>query len=516
MMKKFWLTYFLVLLMVPPSHANLIKKPNVAGQFYDANPARLTAEIDQMMKAAPIAPTEKAVEVLISPHAGYVYSGPVAAYAYKAVSRRPVKTVVLLAPSHYFGFDGISVWQSGSFETPLGAISVDETFAKALLAKNKKFIFEPRAFDREHSLEVELPFLQRTFSDFQIVPVIVGQTSFDLNGQLAQALDEIIGTRQDVLIVVSSDMSHFHDAAFAEAMDAKSIEAIRRLDAEGFWQGCESGAMEMCGSHPVTAAILYARRRGLTPEFLKYAHSGNATGDMTRVVGYTSFIFYKKPAEPTSEKSGEEKKPVRVMNDGGGKMPESKGDATGVAPLSVEQKKKLMGIATQTVQAFVKTGKVLEVNEADPRLVAKEGAFVTIRKNGQLRGCIGHIIGQEPLFLTVRDMAVAAASEDHRFTPVTPDELGKIDVEISVLSQPRPARSVDEIKMGVHGVIVRQGPFNQGVFLPQVADETGWSREEFLSQLCSQKAGLAPDCWKDPRTRLDIFTADVFSEKDLQ
>jgi AmmeMemoRadiSam system protein A len=183
--------------------------------------------------------------------------------------------------------------------------------------------------------------------------------------------------------------------------------------------------------------------------------------------------------------------------------------------LSSEQKKRLLAIARTTLDIFVTTGKAPDVDEKDPRLLQEEGAFVTLTKHGQLRGCIGNIIGRGPLFKTVHDMAVSAASEDPRFHPVTADELKDIEVEVSVLSKPRPARA-DEIVLGKHGVIVSRGFFNRGVFLPQVATETGWSKEKFLSELCSQKAGLPSDCWKDPATTLEIFTAEVFGEKGME
>jgi len=183
--------------------------------------------------------------------------------------------------------------------------------------------------------------------------------------------------------------------------------------------------------------------------------------------------------------------------------------------LSSSQKAELLSIARKTVEDHVRTGKTFQPQVSDPRLSEIEGAFVTIHKQGQLRGCIGNIIGQQPLYLTVRDMAIAASSSDPRFSPVSKEELEDLEIEVSVLSKPWRAKSVDEIQMGVHGVIVSRGWMHRGVFLPQVATETGWSREEFLSQLCAQKAGLPANAWKDPATQLDIFTATVFSEKDV-
>jgi len=245
----------------------------------------------------------------------------------------------------------------------------------------------------------------------------------------------------------------------------------------------------MCGFVPVTTALMYAKIRGINHvEVLMHANSGDTSGDKSRVVGYSSVIFYNSllsAGDPPGE---------------------------GIDALSLAEKKELLSIARNSIESFVKTGKAPDAKSADARLNQIEGAFVTITKHGALRGCIGNIIGQEPLVQTVRDMAVAASSRDPRFPPLTVAELKNIDIEISVLSQPRRVKDASEIQLGKHGVIVSQNG-HQGVFLPQVAQETGWSKEEFLSELCSQKAGLPPDAWKDPSTALYVFTADVFGEK---
>lgn len=182
--------------------------------------------------------------------------------------------------------------------------------------------------------------------------------------------------------------------------------------------------------------------------------------------------------------------------------------------LNKEERKKLLEIARKSIEAYLKSGKKLELSEKDPLLLKEMGAFVTLNKNGELRGCIGNLIGKKPLYLTVRDMAVEAALSDPRFSPVTLEELKDLDIEISVLSPMRKIDNPDNIRLGIDGVLVRKG-FRSGVFLPQVATETGWSKDEFLSNLCSHKAGLAPDAWKDKDTEILTFTAEVFSEKEL-
>lgn len=465
-----------------------IKKPNVAGQFYTANPDELSSQIQRFLQSAPTPKNTYDVRALIAPHAGYKYSGRIAAQGFKYVQGKDIHTVVILAPSHHFGFPGISVWVKGGYKTPLGVLHIDEDFAQELVKSDDLFIDEPRAFEAEHSLEVQLPFIQESISkEVKIVPVIMGQADLLTCQKVAESLDKIIGDRDDILIVASSDMSHFHGDKTARAMDGAAIKLIEDFDAQGLWKQCAVRKLEMCGFVPVTTVMLLAQMRGYDVKILAYGNSGDVTNDRESVVGYTSVIFFERS-----------------------KGPVHKGDES----LTFAHKKRLLEIARKTIQLYVREKKTLKVNEDDPRLKEVEGAFVTIHKQGQLRGCIGNIIGQQPLYVTVRDMALAAAAKDPRFNPVSEDELVDIDIEVSVLSKPYQVQDPQEIEMGVHGVIVRQG-WNQGVYLPQVATETGWDRETLLSSLCAHKAGLTPDAWKDPETEIKIFTATVFSEKEF-
>ncbi|MCB9771108.1 MAG: AmmeMemoRadiSam system protein B [Candidatus Omnitrophica bacterium] len=459
-----------------------IKLPNVSGQFYAGDPQKLAGDIDAFLKAATISPVTDNIQMIIAPHAGYRYSGSVAGYSFKAVSKKSFKTIIILAPSHFYGFDGASIWTNGGFKTPLGVVPVDEDFAKALSRADSKFAFVRPAFDKEHALEVEIPFLQKTFQDFKIVPVILGQMSFDSCQKLSDTLNNLIGTRQDVLVVVSSDMSHYHDDKTARIMDFAAFKSIKDLDAKGFYQKCLLRTQEMCGFIPVTTAILLAKARQWQVQILKYANSGDVTGDRSNVVGYGAVMFTQQPASIAQQ----------------------------TAPFNSQQKEILLNLAKEAVVSFVTEKKIVDVKISDSRLAVPEGAFVSIYKDGQLRGCIGHIVSREPLQKTVRDMAIAAASEDPRFPVVTSEELPTLDFEVSVLSRPWKVANIDDIQMGVHGVIISQGRGKRGVFLPQVATETRWSKEKFLSELCSQKAGLPPTCWKDPKTSIEIFTADVF------
>ncbi len=476
-----------------------MKRPNVSGQFYPSNAKDLSFLIDRFFSQADIVPVNNYVDVLIVPHAGYIYSGGVAAYGFKAVSKNNYKTIVILAASHHFPFEGISIWPDGGFEMPLGVVPVDSDFARSLAQKNNHFIHDKKVFDREHSLEVEIPFLQKTFQDFKIVPVIFGQPPLKTIADFSIALREVVADREDVLVVVSTDMSHFYEDKKAREKDRMALDAIKAYDVEAFWKGCQVNAIEMCGFMPVTAALLYAKQKGLDKiDVLRYANSADVSGDKSRVVGYSSIIIYSSAADKMPLENREEKKDIEE----------------GVLSLNLKQKKRLLSIARDTIDTYIRRGKKLEVQETDPRLLEEEGAFVTIHKKGDLRGCIGNIIGRGPLYQTVRDMAIASATQDPRFSPVEEKELENIDIEISVLSKPRVIKSADEIILGKHGVIISKGFYNSGVFLPQVATETGWSKEEFLSQLCYQKAGLAPNCWKDPSVKMQVFSAQVFSEKE--
>jgi len=485
------LCFFFLLLPSTAFAKLMIKLPNVAGQFYSDDAKKLSKHIHALLTEAKGESITSPIDVIIVPHAGLVYSGPIAAYAFNAVSQKKYKTIMVLAPTHHYQFEGISIWSEGGFKTPLGVVQVDQELSKALIQSHKKIVFNPQIFEREHSLEIELPFIQTVFPDAQIVAAINGRKfSNEFLDEFVDILVDVIGSRNDVLLVISTDMSHFHDDKTARRLDEAGYKAMEALDSEEILAN-NGKTMEIDGVFPVLTAIKYAQKLELKTKVLKYGNSGDITGDRSSVVGYAALAFYGK-------------KDIKINT-----------VAIDANELNDEQKKFLLKIARETVDLYVKTGKAAEFNIQDKRLLNEEGAFVTIHKNGNLRGCIGNIIGRGPLAKTVRDMAVAASSKDPRFPPITPDELPKTDVEVSVLSRPRVTKDVNEIIMGKHGVIISKG-FKSGVFLPQVADETGWSRDEFLSQLCSQKAGLPRDCWKNLETKIEIFTAQVFGENDAQ
>jgi len=462
------------------------KQPNVAGTFYPASKEELSFTIDNFLENAKPVVLEKEIFALIVPHAGYDYSAGIAAYGYKLIKGKPYKTVIIIGPAHYYGFKGISVYPKGKFLIPLGEIEIDSDFAEKLLNKDKDIFFEPLAFDKEHSIEVQLPFLKKTLSDFKIVPILMGEVSLSLCQKLAYLLKEAIGQRKDVLLVVSTDMYHGYDYETCALVDNLTLSYLKNMDAEGLYEGLATHKLQLCGGWAAVAALILSKEMGHNKlEVLKYSNSAEITGKKIKgiwTVGYSSCAI------DTDKEEG---------------------------MLNKQQKKRLLEIARRAIETYLETQKKLEITENDPLLFQNMGAFVTLHKNGQLRGCIGNLVADKPLYRTVIDMAIESAVGDLRFLPLTKDELKEVEIEISVLSPLKKIDDPQQIILGKHGVLVSKG-FRSGVFLPQVAKETGWSKEEFLSYLCSHKAGLAPLAWKDKDTELYIFTAEVFSEKDLR
>ncbi len=467
-------------------YAQNIKEPNVSGAFYPNDPAKLAQMIDGFLASANPESIEGNIFALISPHAGYGYSGQVAAYGYKLIKNKPYKTVIIIGTSHQYGFGSVSVYPEGIFRTPLGDLEIDKEFTQQLLDKDKEIYFEPAAFLKEHSVEVQLPFLQKTLTDFKIVPIVMGDCPLYNCQKLASLLKDAIGERKDVLVVVSTDMYHGYDYEDCDKIDNLALSYVKNMDAEGLYNGLREGRLQLCGGYGVVSALILAKGLGHKAVIvLNQTNSSVVAGKKEKgiwTVGYASCVIDKG-------KKGE------------------------VTMLNHEQRKKLLAIARNSIETYLKTGKKLEITESDPLLLKERGAFVTLNEHGELRGCIGNLAGTQALYLTIRDMAIGSATADLRFPPVNVAELKNIEIDISVLSPLERIYSAERIELGKHGVLVRRGA-SSGVFLPQVAAENGWAKEEFLSNLCAHKAGLAADAWKDKSTELYIFTAEVFSEKE--
>ena len=482
MKSKIILALLIAVSICPSNCFASVKHPEFADQFYPAKKDELISMLDGFLDKADLNQVPGEFLVLISPHAGYGYSGPTAAYGYRLIKGRPYKTVVILGTSHHKPFSGAAIYGQGSFETSLGILKIDEEFSKNLTGKDPELFIDESAFSGEHSVEVQLPFLQRVLGDFKIVPIVVGDCSLDTCKRIATVIKATIGARKDVLLVASSDMYHGYSIKQADQVDALTLDLIKKMDYTDLYYSLRDAKAQLCGGFATVIALNVAKEMGYDKvEVLNHTNSAVVTGspDGQWTVGYSSIVVYS-----------------------------SKGENM----LDNQQRKKLLEIARSSIITYLKTGKKMELSETDPVLKQEMGAFVTLNKHGELRGCIGNLSASEPLYLTVKDMAVEAAVDDPRFSALTLSELKDIEIEISVLSPLKRVDSADKIELGKHGVLVRKG-YQSGVFLPQVATETGWSKEEFLNNLCAHKAGLAPDAWKDKDTELYIFDAEVFSEK---
>jgi len=478
--KIFSITLMLMTSFYSNSSASGVKNADLAGSWYPAS----KAELETMLKGYVSEATDEKIEgkilALISPHAGYQFSGSVAAYGFKSVIGSPIKTVITVGFSHKGYFDGVSIYNRGSFSTPLGVIKVDEKLADDIMARDRKISFSPEPFRSENSVEMQLPFMQVTLPGAKIVPVIIGGQSFNDAVALSEALAGALRGRDDCLIVASTDMSHFHGYEEANEIDKKGMSVISGMNAREVYDSANSGEFELCGMMPVVAVLLTAEKLGYgSLKILKYANSGDTYGDKSRVVGYLSAVIYKKEEAP-------------MLND--------------------IRRKRLLQIARESVTLYLAENKRKKFVETDGVLNEELGAFVTLSELGELRGCIGNMVGHGPLYQTVADMAIEAATGDPRFSRLTSAELKNVNIEISVLSPLRRVKSHLEIKIPGNGVLVKNG-FSSGVYLPQVAKEAGWNKEEFLTSLCGQKAGMDPYAWKDPSTELYVFNAEVFGEK---
>lgn len=458
-----------------------VRKAAVAGMWYPSNRADLEKQVDNFLGKAEKVKTEGRIIGLVSPHAGYMFSGQVAAFAYKQIEGLSFETVILLGSSHRFPLPSVSLYPEGAYETPLGRVPVDSSLAKNLIKGTGAIKFYPRTHLREHSLEAQIPFLQRVLKDFKILPLLIGTPSFKDYEMLSEVLWENIQGK-NVLVIASSDLSHFHPYQAASRMDRTALSLIEKGEAKLLFQGLGRGRVEMCGKGAVITLLLLAEKLGAKKiKVLKYANSGDVSRDKSRVVGYGAVAIYK---EEEMEQAKE---------------------------LSEKAKKILLEIARNSIEAQLKSEELPPVIPQEPLLREKRGAFVTLTKNGQLRGCIGRFEPELPLYQIVSRMAVAAATADPRFPALREEELKDIKIEISALTPLKRTRETKEIKVGTHGIyIVKE--INRGVLLPQVATEHRWDRTTFLEQTCG-KAGLPPNAWKDEETKIYIFSAEVFHEK---
>lgn len=438
-----------------------IRKPYCAGSWYSSSASELHNELQKYLDSTGKA-GNKAVKAIIVPHAGYKYSGQVAAYAFRSVPEN-IKEIIILGTAHHHYLKGVAATDYDYFETPLGKIPVSK--------RNKNFIKEnnisviPEADINEHSIEIELPFLQCVLNDFTIIPLYVGKTDFK---EFSSVLEKYI--TDETIIVVSVDLSHFHNYEKAASLDKYTTSAIEELNSEKIKDA------EIDSPYAVMALLELAKKLGWKPELLKYANSGDVTGDKSRVVGYSSFIF--------TEQVMDEKKIIFTGSD-------------------IEY---MESLAKQSVESYIGEGKKLKNKKYPDKFYTELACFVTLKIKGDLRGCIGTIEPHGTLGDSIIENAVSAATKDWRFSPVRKEELKNLSYEVSVLSMPEQFfyNSEEELlgEIKGKGVIISRGG-NRALYLPQVWEH--FSRPaDFLSSLC-QKGNMNKDEWRSGKLEIFLF-----------
>lgn len=431
-----------------------VRMPAVAGMFYPGDTVSLRNELSACLgTAAPAHAAEGRLKALIVPHAGYVYSGGTAGSAYALLREQAprIRRVVLLGPCHRVAVRGLAAPTVAAFATPLGDIPLDRTALDAL-ASLPQVVANDAAHAQEHSLEVQLPFLQSVLGDISLVPLAVGQASGD---EVAAAIDRLWGG-EETLIVVSSDLSHFHAYAEARRIDADTAHHILALEPLTSFD-------QACGALPINGLLDVARRRGLRIERVAQCNSGDTAGDKSRVVGYASFALYERTAA----------------------------DDAGLGHALLVRARNAIAAELDLPQ---------QPEPGHPDLASPGATFVTLTQDGQLRGCIGSLEAHRPLERDVRANAVAAALRDPRFPPLTAAELARTRVEVSLLTAPQAmpvaseADALRQLRPGIDGVILSAG-MRRATFLPQVWEQLPDPRT-FLANL-KQKAGLPADWWSE-------------------
>jgi len=510
-------------LLFADTETSQVWEPQVAGRFYPGNETVLKDQINAFFNKVPKQALKGRPLAIISPHAGYQYSGQVAAYGYNAIKDAGFNRVIILAPSHFMSgkrFRGVSILNVKSFKTPLGVIPVDEDACNQLLNTSeeskpeasashqaiKLFGSHEGAYKGEHSLETQLPFLQMALNTFKLVPIIVGVLIDNDYDQVASTIRPLMDDK--TLVVVSSDFTHYGEGYSyipfknnieknIHILDYGAFDKILSKDFDGLRVYRKETGINACGINPI-ALLLKLLPSEAQGEILNYDTSGHQSKDFSFSVSYASVLFTK----PLETKSGHYIPKADTLNNNPSFC------------LTSKEKVLLLSLARSTLETYIKTGTSPKLDKIEykltPRLKENYGVFVTLKKHGELRGCIGYIVPRAPLSQAVIENTINSSARDWRFNPVEANEVSDITIEISVLSQTKKINGPDEFIVGKEGILIRKGSAS-AVFLPQVATEQGWDRAETLCQLC-RKAGLFPDAWKDDDMEFFVFTANVFHE----
>jgi MEMO1 family protein len=476
------------------------RPPSVSGQFYPADKNELTKMLKDCFSKATVNLGLNPCAI-ISPHAGYVYSGIVAASSFNQIDiNKNYKHIFIIASSHSAYFTGASIYSSGNYITPLGEVEVDTSLGLELKKKFEVFNASESYHLNDHVIEVQLPFIQYVMKNkYKIIPVMIGGESKETCKKIAVALKPFLN--RDNLFIISSDFSHYPNYNDAVKVDKITCNAILSNSSEALINALDLNSKmkvnklvtSLCSwTSVLTLLYMTENDSNITTKFIEYQNSGKASQDTSRVVGYNSIAFsFNNLSKHENSKSDE------IFN------------------FNNKDKKDLLKIARTTIESFIKKNKIPEIDTSGFSANLKQhfGAFVTLHETGQLRGCIGQFITDKPLYKTILEMAISSSTKDYRFSPVKVDEIDKIEIEISVLSPMKLIKSIDEIELGKHGIYIKKG-YSSGTFLPQVATETGWTKSQFLGHCAQDKAGIGWEGWKS--AEIFIYTADVFSEKEFK
>lgn len=465
----------------------MLRPPVVSGRFYPGDSTTLSTMVDSLLGISGIQNPSENIIAGVVPHAGYVFSGATAADFYRSIEGVDYDIVVIIGPSHQVSFQGFSVFEGNGYLTPLGEVAVATDIAERLRESHPSARFVSQAHESEHCLEVQLPFLQRALQPgFRIVPIIVGIAGPD---DLKYMAELILAEAYDrrILVIASSDLSHYPSRGLAEEVDSITVNTVLNADMDTFLNVTSQEKLPAglgtfaCGRLSIALVMSYsALYPDVTTELLSMTTSAEFSGDDSQVVGYAS-ISFATPAFKPSEWS-----------------------------ISPEGRDILLEIAAASVRCAVEGEDYSLPDRLPDELEVSRGAFVTLKLNNRLRGCIGSIRPISPLAETVMYMARSAALEDTRFAPVTEAELQELEYEISVLTPLQILDDWRDVVVGIDGLIISDPGGRSGVLLPQVPLEQGWNREEYLEGIC-QKAGLNRNAYLGDVT-LYRFQAQVFGE----
>ena len=477
----------LLLTVITMQNLHAARPEAVAGKFYSSNKEELSSQVKGLLHESENF-SKESVSAIIVPHAGYVFSADTASVAYKTLHKK-YKNIFLIGSSHHVNFDGASIYSEGNYKTPLGEVKVNQTIVSKLIESSSLITYSADAHSKEHTLEVQLPFLQTIYGDdLSIVPIIMATSNYETIQKVAQVLKPYFN--DDNLFVISTDLSHYPSYEDAKRVDTLTLNGLTKNNSQEFIDAIIKNEKSLtsnlqtsaCGWASLLTLLEFTKNQDYRYELLKYKNSGDSIyGDKEQVVGYSALRVYKQTDEFF---------------------------------LSEDEKKELLGLAKLSLyEATLKHQKVnIDKDRVSAKLHQNLGAFVTLYRDGNLRGCIGRFEPNQSLYSVVIDMAIAAAQNDTRFEVVKADELDKLDIEISVLTPRKKIASIGEIEIGKHGIYVQKG-FQTGTYLPHVATQMNWNAEQFVSSCAKEKAGIEFKSYEE--LELSTYEAIVFKEKNI-